>query len=213
LLLNIGGHEWLRVLLAGIAVYLLLLPLWWQAINPVAALVTTIANWIYGIFDQQVMITAKNGIGEIRVYTNGRSKVYSSELQIDAVTSGLPLLLALLFVTRADSLYAKARLLSVALLITAFATVTAVILTAKEASMKITEVVQGGGGHYSRYFYNAVDGYSICQPVLAVTIWIALLMFGSFKKTRTKQEVGHTKRNAPCPCGSLQKYKRCCGKS
>lgn len=155
------------------------------------------------------MITAKNGIGEIRVYTNGKS--YSSELHIDTVTSGLPLLLALLSVTRADSVYAKIRVLSIALLITTLATMTAIILTAKETSMKITETVQGNAGHHSSYFYHAVDGYSICQPVLAVTIWIALMMFGSFKKRRDKSGVSRIHRNAPCPCGSQQKYKRCCG--
>jgi hypothetical protein len=126
---------------------------------------------------------------------------------MDALTSGLPLLVALVLVTRAESIYAKARTLIVGLLIATLATVTVILLQATAANMKFIAIVNGSADN-SSYLYHVVTGYSISQPALAVCIWIALMMLGSFKERRKKSRVIDAAGNALRHRGSRRRYKR-----
>jgi uncharacterized protein YecA (UPF0149 family) len=134
------------------------------------------------------------------------------------VTYGLPMLVALVVVTRAESIFAKARALVAGLSVMMILTVFAVMMWAKLASLQLDEQIAQatftGISSRSGLFYYAFHGYAFSQPVLAVCIWLALMMLGMFKGKR-KQEIPApvaAGRNALCPCGSGRKYKRCCGR-
>jgi len=70
-----------------------------------------------------------------------------------------------------------------------------------------------GSGDTSGFLFDALHGYAFSQPVVAVAVWLALIMFGSFKGgPKQKTPAVEIPRNAACPCGSGRKYKRCCGR-
>lgn len=224
MLLSIGGHRWLRLLLLCVILYLALLPLWWAALDPVAAFTATLADWIYHFFDPLVSINPDGKI--VRVFVSaseqsgfGKSNPHQLPLRLDTVTYGMPMFAALVLVTRADSIFAKARALLVGLMAMMFLTLLAIMMWAKLASLQLDErIAQAtftGGATRSSFFYYTFHGYAFSQPVVAVGIWLALIMLGMFKQKVEEEKpaavvVG---RNALCPCGSGRKYKRCCGRA
>ena len=133
-------------------------------------------------------------------------KLQSSGLRIDMVTYGFPVLLALVIVTRSNSLVAKLRAIAIACAVMFGLTVCAVMAWAKMTSLQL-EQQAAPESDQSSFFFLAFHGYTFSQPALAVMIWIALIMLGLFKG-RSKHET--VARNASCPCGSGRKYKRCC---
>jgi len=124
------------------------------------------------------------------------------------------MLAALVIVTRADSILAKIRALLTGLGVMVMLTLPAVLAWAKLTSLEVDEKVAFGSGSRSSLLYYAFHGYAFSQPVVAVAIWLALMMLGLFKaRSRREAPIGEVARNAPCPCGSGRKYKRCCGKA
>jgi hypothetical protein len=222
--LNIGGHRWFRLLLVGVILYLVLLPLWWAALDQIAAFTATLAHWIYHFFDPQVTINPDGNVARVYVSATeqsgfSKSTPHQLSLRMDTVTYGLPMLAALVIVTRADSIFAKARALIVGLSVMILLTVFAVMMWAKLASLQLDDQIAQatftGSATRAGFFYYAFHGYAFSQPVAAVCIWLALMMLGMFKQSRKKEKpvVVAVGRNALCPCGSGRKYKRCCGKS
>jgi hypothetical protein len=123
------------------------------------------------------------------------------------------MLTALVIVTRADTIVAKMRTLLVGLGVMVVLTVPAVMAWAKVTSLEVDEKIAPGSGDTSRLLFDAFHGYAFSQPVVAVAVWLALIMFGLFKGTprQTTPDVA-IPRNAACPCGTGRKYKRCCGR-
>lgn len=222
--LSIGAHRWLRLLLLGVVLYLVLLPLWWAALDAVTAFTATLAHWIYHFFDPQVTINPDGKVARVFVSAGeqvgpGKLSPYELPLRMDRVTYGLPMLVALVVVTRADSVFAKARALAIGLSVMILLTVFAVMMWAKLASLQLDDRIAqasfAGAPTRSTFFYYAFHGYAFSQPVAAVCIWLALMMLGLFRQKRRQEKPAiavAAARNASCPCGSGKKYKRCCGK-
>jgi SEC-C motif len=172
-----------------------------------------IASWIYGILDASVSINPDGRI--VQVVVTGpaglEAQTASTGLRIDTVTYGLPMLAALVIATRADSLFAKARALLTGTTVMVVLTVAAVMAWAKLTSLGLDERLAQSGDR-SSFLYYAFHGYAFSQPVVAIGLWLGMLMLGMFKREKKPSApmvaVG---RNAPCPCGSGRKYKKCCG--
>ena len=195
--------------------------MWWYALDALAAFAATCADWTYHFFDPQVVITANGKDVKVVVAATQQSgfagQVHSSGLRIDTVTYGLPMLMALVIVTRADSIRAKGRVLVAGLLAMTIITVPAVMMWAKITSLElddqIAQATMGGAVNRSSFFYYAFHGFAFSQPVVAVGLWLALMMLGLFRQNPKRQtRATSTPRNATCPCASGRKYKRCCGR-
>jgi hypothetical protein len=207
-------------LLGTLVLYLIFLPVWWYALDALAAITGTCADFIYHFFDPQTAISPEGTSVKVIVTATQESgfggQAHSSGLRIDTVTYGLPMLVALVIVTHADSIGAKARALGAGLLTMTILTVPAVIMWAKITSLElddqIAKATMSGGVNRSSFFYYAFHGYAFSQPVVAVGVWLALMMLSLFRENPKRQtQATSTPRNAPCPCGSGRKYKRCCG--
>lgn len=139
--------------------------------------------------------------------------MHSSGMRIDTVTYGLPMLVALIIVTRADSIRAKARALVAGLLAIMIITVPVIMIWAKLTSLELDDLIAQatatGTGNQSAFLYYAFHGYAFSQPVVVVGVWFALVMFGLFREDPNRQAKQiSASRNSPCPCGSGRKYKR-----
>jgi hypothetical protein len=135
----------------------------------------------------------------------------SDGLRIDMLTYGLPILIALVAVTRSNSLVAKARALAIGCAVMFALTVCALMAWAKMTSSQIQQQAAPASVQ-SSFSFLAFHGYAFSQPAAAVLIWLALIMLGLFKgRPKDEKGVRTVARNALCPCGSGRKYKRCCG--
>src|ERR1051325_191173 len=144
--LSIGGHRWLRLLVLGAVVYLVLLPLWWSALDAIAFFAATFADSVYHFFDPLVTINPDGKV--VRVFASaseqsgfGNLNPHQLSLRMDTVTYGMPMLAALALVTRADLVFAKARALIIGLLVMSFSTVLAVMMWAKLTSLQLDEQI------------------------------------------------------------------------
>jgi SEC-C motif len=214
-LFNIGNRKWVRLLLLTVAAYLAFLPLWWYSLELLAHVIGITANWIYRLVEPGVSIIPDGRVIKITVASSQLrgAQPNSSALRLDTVTYGLPMLAALVIVTRADSMRAKIRSLLVGIGVMIVLTVPVVMATAKLTSLEVDELASGRGDRSSMLF-DIMHGYAFSQPVVAVVVWWSLLMLGLFRDS-PKQNTSSVAvaRNAPCPCGSGRKYKRCCGRS
>lgn len=208
---SIGTHRWTRLLFFGVILYLAFLPLWWFVLPAIAGVAGVAADLIYTAVDGRVSIASSGRIITVLVSAPG-GRTTSSGLRLDTVTYGLPMLAALVAVTRADSLLAKLRgfLLGAGVMIVL--TVFAVMAWAKLATLRVDEELSQSGNR-SSFLYYAFHGYAFSQPAVAVALWLGLMMLGLFinKKKESVAPIAGTARNAPCPCGSGRKYKKCCG--
>jgi hypothetical protein len=204
---NIGSHRWARLLILAVVLYLALLPVWWYLLQPLATLDAAIANLIYPLFDSRVIVSPDGRL--VRVLVNPQTT--PSNLRLDTVTYGLPMLAALIIVTHSESMLAKLRALAAGLAVMFVLTVLAIMAWAKLAALGIDEQLTQSGDRSSSLFY-IFHGYAFSQPVVAVLLWLAMITLGMFKQKK-KQDAENVVvlRNAPCPCGSGRKYKRCCG--
>jgi hypothetical protein len=215
---GIGGHRWLRILVLAVALYILFLPVWWYTLNLVAAFAGTISDLIYHFFDPLVSINHNGKSINVVVSAppgTGFTGETSSSLRLDRCTYGLPLLGALILVTRSDSWLLKLRTLAIGVALMVLLTIPAVMFWAKLASLQVDDQVAGGGNRASLLYYG-FHGYAFSQPVLAVMIWLGLMVIGSFRSSQPHAggaEERAVSRNEPCPCGSGRKYKKCCGTS
>ena len=196
----------------ALALYILMLPLWWYSLSIISAVAGTCASWIYALVDSHVAISPDARV--VRVVVNaadGGSK--SGGLRMDTVTYGWPMLVALVMVTRTESLVAKLRPLLIGCAVMFVLSVGAVMAWANLTALQLEQQNHPGAGDRSSFFFLAFHGYAFSQPAVAVLIWLALVMLGQFK-THSKKEAKSTpiSRNAECPCGSGRKYKRCCGR-
>src|SRR5581483_5348480 len=196
LVFGISGHKWLRRFALALALYMVILPLWWYSLGAVSVLAGTCASWIYNFFDGRVGISPRGKV--VQLVLNGR--LQSSGLRIDQVTYGWPMLMALVIVTHSNSLVAKLRALAMGCGIMFGLTVCAVMAWAKMANLEIEQHIAPGSNE-SGFFFLAFHGYTFSQPVVAVLIWLALIML-DLVKGRSKHEKGSAgvARNAPCPC-------------
>jgi len=122
------------------------------------------------------------------------------------------MLAALVVVTRADSMRAKIRSLLIGLGVMVVLTVPVVMATAKLTSLEVDELISRAGDR-SGMLFDVMHGYAFSQPVVAVVVWWLLITLGLFKEDQTEKTSSvAVARNAPCPCGSGRKYKRCCGR-
>jgi hypothetical protein len=122
------------------------------------------------------------------------------------------MLAALVTATRADSKRAKIRSLIVGIGVMLILSVPAVMASARLTSLQVGSVA--GGADKPSVLFDVMHGYAYSQPVVAVVIWWTLMMLGFFKQTGKQNSSAVTiARNAPCPCGSGRKYKRCCGRT
>jgi len=204
---GISGHKWLRLFALTLALYIALLPLWYYSLGAISAVAGTCASWIYTFFDARIAI---NPVARgVQLVVNGR--LQSNGLRMDLLTYGLPMLMALVLVTRSNSLVAKLWALAIGCAVMFVLTVCAVMAWAKMTSLQLEQQAAPGSDE-SGFLFLAFHGYTFSQPAVAVLIWLTLIMFGLFK-SRSKHErgVATVARNASCPCGSGRKYKRCCG--
>jgi SEC-C motif-containing protein len=217
---SIGGHKWLRLLLFATLIYIAIVPVWLYALDTISWVAANCANWIYHLFDSQVSINSDGKVVRVFVAAPAESvlagKVDESALRMDAATYGLPMLAALIAVTRADSMLAKTRAMLVGLSAMTALTVPIVLLWAKLAALNmandLSEATYAHSGDRSSFFFYVFHGLAFSQPVVAVAFWMCLLMLGAFRdKPAPEQKVFTAARNALCPCGSGQKFKRCCG--
>ncbi|HKA19940.1 MAG TPA: SEC-C domain-containing protein [Blastocatellia bacterium] len=213
-LFSIGSRRWIRLLLLAIVLYLAFLPLWWYSLDILAHVTGLLANWIYSLLDPRVSIVPDGKVVRISVAASQLRgpQPNSSALRLDTVTYGFPMLAALVVVTHADSMRAKIRSLLVGLGVMVVLTVPVVMATAKLTSMEVDELITRGEDR-SGMLFDIMHGYAFSQPVVAVVVWWLLITLGLFKEGQSQKtpSVAVT-RNAPCPCGSGRKYKRCCGR-
>jgi hypothetical protein len=200
---RISEHKWLRLFALGLALYIVILPPWWYSLSAISAGAGTCASWIYAFFDARVAILPRARV--VQLMMNGR--LQSNGLRIDMVTYGLPMLLALVIVTRSTSPVARLRSITIACAVMFVLTVCAVLAWAKMTSLQLEQQATAETSQ-SSFFYLAFHGYTFSQPAIAVMIWLALITLGAFKGKAKSETVA---RNASCPCGSSRKYKRCCG--
>lgn len=176
-----------------------------------AAVAGTAADWVYGFFDPRVSIIPDGRI--VRVVVAAPPELgaqNTSGLRLDTVSYGLPMLAALVIVTHARSIMAKVRALVVGVAVMAALTVPAVMAWAKLTSLQVDDQIAVSGDRSSFLFY-AFHGYAFSQPVIAVGLWLGMMMLGMFKASeQAAAPVIAIARNAPCPCGSGRKYKKCC---
>jgi SEC-C motif len=205
---GISGHSWLKLIALALALYIVILPLWWYSLGAIATIAGTSASWIYTFFDARVAITPRARV--VQLVLDGR--LQSSGLRIDMVTYGLPILMALVIVTRSNSLVAKLRALAIGCAVMFVLTLCALMAWAKMTSSQL-EQQAAQGSDQSSFFFLAFHGYTFSQPAVAVLIWLTLIVFGLFKTRSTRERGATVARNASCPCGSGRKYKRCCGAS
>lgn len=204
---GISGHEWLKLFALALTLYIAILPLWWYLLGAISAVTGTCASWIYTFFDPRVAIKPRGKV--VQLVVDGR--LQSSGLRIDMVTYGLPMLMALVIATRSNSLVAKVRALAIGCAVMLVLTVCALLAWAKMATLQLSQQT-APGSEQSSFFFLAFHGYTFSQPAVAVLIWLTLIMRGWFKGTsKHPRGVATVTRNAPCPCGSGRRYKRCCG--
>jgi hypothetical protein len=211
-------------LFAALGLYLLLLPVWWFSLGATANVSGTIAGFIYHLVDPQMTIRPEGREIKCTVAATPESgfggQSHSAALRMDTMNYGLPMLIALILVTGAESYRAKLRALGLGVFIMFLLTIPAVMLSAKITSLELEDMIARANftpsGNRSGFLNLAFHGYSFSQPALAVLIWIGLLMLGVFKqkvKERAQENKIVITRNAACPCGSGRKYKRCCGRA
>lgn len=201
--------------------YLAFLPLWWLTLDALSWAAAATADLIYHFFDRYVTINADAKLIRVSVAPPelAGEPPYQLALRMDSVTYGLPMLSALVAVTRAESWAAKLRALCVGLATMLLLTVPVVMLWAKLASLQLEErlapEMPAASGDRASVVYYLFHGYAFSQPVVAIAVWLALVMLGLFKAKAgqpAQSPAIAVARNAPCPCGSRRKYKRCCGR-
>jgi len=211
-------------LLITAGIYIVLLPLWWQSLPVLATVTAFCADALYHLLNSRVSIVPDGSIINVFVTASEQSgfggQVHSSGLRLSTITYGLPMLMAMVLSTRAETILAKVKALGVGVGVMLILTVPAVMMWASVTSLQLKDRIAATTGSLnsdqSSSLYYVFHGYAFSQPVLAAGIWMALTMLGFFKQKPKESKAavaGPTGRNDPCPCGSGRKFKRCCGKA
>lgn len=185
--------------------------MWWYLLQPLATAAGLLAGSLYRVFDTRVFISQDGRLVRVLVaYSAGdTSQQTSSNLRLDTVTYGLPMLAALVLATHSESVLAKMRALAAGLGVMFCLTVLAIMTWAKLATLGVDEQLMQSGDRSSFLFY-IFHGYAFSQPVVAVLLWLGMLTLGMLKQPKKQETTVAVARNAPCPCGSGRKFKRCC---
>lgn len=176
---SVGPHKWLRLLLLGAGCYLVLLPLWWYSLDVLTWAAGGVAGAVYHFFDPNVSVVTEGRLAKFYVSPppgSGFNAPLASALQIDRVTYGLPMLIALVLITSAPWI-ARLRALALGLLIMFCATVAAIMLFGKMQSLHVEDQIAAAVDRTSFFFY-LFHGYAFLQPVVAVVIWLVMLLTG-----------------------------------
>src|SRR5262245_18153304 len=182
LLPELGHLKWLRLLVLAIVLYVALLPLWWYSLDALTMVAGTTANWIYGIFDARVSIRPDGRIVRVLVSAPPELASFSnSGMRLDTVTYGLPMLAALIIVTRSSSILLKLRALAVGLAVMSAMTLPAVLVRAKLTALQVDDQLAQSGDR-SSFLYYAFHGYAFSQPVVAIALWFGMMLLGMFKR-------------------------------
>ncbi|PYP89368.1 MAG: hypothetical protein DMF61_03930 [Blastocatellia bacterium AA13] len=204
---GISGHRWLKRFAFALVLYIVILPLWWYSLGALSAVAGACASWIYTFFDARVTLNPRGRV--VQFVLNGR--LQTNGVRMDMLTYGLPMLMALVIVTRSNSRVASLRALAVGCAVMFVLTVCALMAWAKMTSGQL-EQQAAQGSDQSSFFFLAFHGFGFSQPAIAVLIWLMLIMLGLFKgRSKQRRRVATVARNVSCPCGSGRKYKRCCG--
>jgi hypothetical protein len=207
---DISALNWLKLSALAFVLYVAILPVWWFSLGIISAAAGTCASWIYALSGSGVSISPDSRTVQVSV-TAADGTAKSSGLRMDTVTYGWPMLVALVMVTGKRSLASKARPLLIGSAVMFVFSVLAVVAWASLTRLQMEQQTRPGAGDRSSFLYLAFHGYAFLQPAIAVLIWLSLVMLGRFNIKDSSRSVP-TSRNAPCPCGSGRKYKRCCGR-
>jgi hypothetical protein len=188
--LSLGGRKWLRLLVAAVGLYMVLLPLWWVSLGWLASLASATAGLIYHTLNPLVSISSDQTIINVTVRASEASgfagQSHTSPLRVDTITYGLPMLAALVMVTRADSIKVKCRALALGMGVMLALTVPAVIIWTKLTILQLDDMIARANylftGDRASFFYYAFHGYAFSQPILAVALWIGLVVLGLFRE-------------------------------
>lgn len=190
--------------MAAVGLYMVLLPLWWISLGLIASAASAVAGLIYHAFNPLVSISSDQTIINVTVRASEASgfagQSHTSPLRVDTITYGLPMLAALVIVTRADSLKAKCRALALGMGVMLAFTVPAVIIWTKLTSLQLDDMIARASylftGDRAGFFYYTFHGYAFSQPILAVALWIGLVMLGLFREERAPEpkEKGKSKK-------------------
>ncbi|HEU4389292.1 MAG TPA: SEC-C domain-containing protein [Blastocatellia bacterium] len=174
------------------------------------------AESVYRLFDPTVSIRPSGRLIDFSVTlaSEAGNQTHNTALKVDTITYGIPMVIAFSVATRADSLFAKLRALVVGALLMIVVSIPFVMVWAKMTSLQLEEQISIAGARSGRatFLFYAFHGYAFSQPVVAVAIWLGMFLLGVFRKRQREETTTvAVSRNAPCPCGSGRKYKRCCG--
>ncbi len=134
---------------------------------------------------------------------------FEADLATEGIDNNVPFLLTLLLVTPGMSLRNRGVGLAVGLILL-FLGQTLFVSTKVEVSLIAAGHPQAGAA----WLWNSLDNFFEItgKAFLPVVIWLALALPYMMGEIDTGEAVPHkVGRNAPCPCGSGKKYKRCCG--
>jgi hypothetical protein len=217
--LSIGQHRWLRLLGLALLLYLVFLPLWWVALEPLTAIAAGCAHLIYHLFDPSVSIESDVRVARVTLAaTDGLAGAPpDSALRMETITYGMPMLASLIVATRPATILGKVEALGTGLALLTALTVLGVMAWARLASLEAYDqmilATTSTKGHTSAFMYYCFHGYAFCQPVLAVIIWMGTSMSGVFERPALPAGKAQTlDPKSPCHCGSGRQYRRCCGK-
>jgi hypothetical protein len=205
--------------------YLAFLPIWWAALEPLAALAAACADLIYHFVDSSVSIAADGRIARITLDAAAMAGYQPQEsgLRMETVAYGMPLLAALVVATRPARLLGKIQALAAGLALMTLLTVLAIAAWARlvglETHDQMVFATTGTKGHTSAFMYYCFHRYAFSQPELAVITWIGTVMCGFFgvrplKDANVRTQDDRTQEpKSRCQCGSGRQFRRCCGKT
>jgi hypothetical protein len=181
---------------------MVLLPLWWVSLGWLASVASAVAGLIYHTLNPLVSISSDQTIINVTVRASEASgfagQSHTSPLRVDTITYGLPMLAALVIVTRADTLKAKCRAFALGMGVMLALTVPAVIIWTKLASLQLDDMIARANylftGDRASFFYYTFHGYAFSQPILAVALWIGLVMLGVFREASAPEPKEKGKR-------------------
>ena len=138
---------------------------------------------------------------------------FEADLSPELVYSNLTFLLALLLAT--PGLRVKSRATSVAAgLALLYLSHVAFLVTKVEVSLTTMAHPLGGNPAFWSFWDDFFE--TTGKGLFPVSIWLLLAlkaMQGATREPAPSLQRGGQGRNAPCPCGSGKKYKRCCGRA
>ena len=215
---DLGQVGWPRFVGLAIVFYLVLLVVWWYALDALTFISGNIAGLLFGFFDSATSIATNGKLVVYNVHTGQNTELSkTSALHLGRITYGLPMFAALAAATRTRSWMGKAKCVALGLGVFVTLSIPAAMLFAKMLELQLEDEIAAAtlGASQTRayFFYYAFQGYAFSQPVIAAALWMAVVLLGVFKKVpRPSKEVSRVSSGAPSPCGSGKKHRRSRGR-